>query len=333
MSVPALVGGFSLRQYDLAPAIIFAAAYALVAGLLFYRLWKRESRTLTVLEVASFASERMAVFALRAVAAAVPSFESTGLTKYLQLTLALGYLTLAHILSKVIRVLLVNSTNPPSYDQPEDSNTLLVPAPDPHDARRRAIFRNINLLQLLPYFTAMILAILQTRRDFTDPETAANRAEQYAAAALSLFLIASEVLTVLWARWWVPPAPINMRAVNFLTVTTALLILPAVYRLTLFHQNTPDVKSLTHAALNTPRDKAAFYILHVLPEWLIAALVSSVNIKELCGTGMWGDLRSRDETPAERERRWEKQRAKKAKARVAEEGFEMRDVPSSDLPA
>ncbi|KAF7304460.1 hypothetical protein HMN09_00848200 [Mycena chlorophos] len=299
-TVPALVGGFALRQFDLVPAALFSSAYGIVALLLTWRMWDRRWRSITLFEVVSLASERMVSMALRAICAANPSFESPGLTKYLQLTLALGYITFAFTLSKLLRAFLVGTTHPP-YTQSE----IPLSGLEVDDPRRRAQYRNINTLQLLPYFAGLILAIAETRHSYTDPDTSTNRAERIAAATAALVLLLSEAVEVV--RFCRRPRMMKKeaKAVLWLGVLTALLLCPALYRIIILVPpskiQTPNVEALTHAALNTAGDKAEFYIFHILPEWLGAVVMASVNTREVCSTGAWGDWRSKDPDPRKQE--------------------------------
>jgi len=83
------------------------------------------------------------------------------------------------------------------------------------------------------------------------------------------------------------------------------------------------ISSLTERSrLNTPGGKAAFYIFHVLPEWLATAILFSVNIRKIFGTGLFGDWRRKDETEEEKKKRIasnEKREVKKAARHAAEE--------------
>jgi hypothetical protein len=76
---------------------------------------------------------------------------------------------------------------------------------------------------------------------------------------------------------------------------------------------TPDVHALGHQALNTGADKAAFYIVHMVPEWAVLLLMSVVNVRDICQTGLKGDTRWWDETPKERAKRERKEREKARK--------------------
>ena len=65
--------------------------------------------------------------------------------------------------------------------------------------------------------------------------------------------------------------------------------------------------------LNTPPSKAAFYIFHVLPEWLASLIIFGNNIRKTFGTGFVGDRRLWDETEKERDERLKKEAKREAK--------------------
>ena len=67
--------------------------------------------------------------------------------------------------------------------------------------------------------------------------------------------------------------------------------------------------------LNTQRSKAAFYIFHVLPEWLAILILLGNNIRKVFGTGFVGDKRPWDETEKEREVRLKQEAKQEAKRR------------------
>ena len=67
--------------------------------------------------------------------------------------------------------------------------------------------------------------------------------------------------------------------------------------------------------LNTPLSKAAFYIFHVLPEWLAMLIFFGNNIRKTFGTGFRGDGRLWDETEKERTERLNKEAKREAKHR------------------
>lgn len=52
---------------------------------------------------------------------------------------------------------------------------------------------------------------------------------------------------------------------------------------------TTSLLSTEPGSQNTPGEKAAFYVLQSTPEFVAAALLTCINIKEMFGTGVWGD--------------------------------------------
>jgi len=108
-------------------------------------------------------------------------------------------------------------------------------------------------------------------------------------------------------------------------------MIPPIYRLVVMRSTTPDVAAVDHQALNTLADKAAFYVFHVLPEWILVAALCAFNTKEICQTGFKGDHRWRDETPkqrAKRERKARERAAKKAEAKNA--SFELKSSSNAN---
>ncbi|KAJ6574653.1 hypothetical protein B0H19DRAFT_1371620 [Mycena capillaripes] len=332
MSSPSLVGGISLRAYDLPASIVFAAAYGLLLPVFVYRIVDRRSRTAVIIQALCFAIERPVVYSLRAVVAAQPSTESPGLSEYMQATFALGYLTLVHMVSKLIRSVLVNTTNgtPASESKPQsvhlpplvstDSTGFWKPSaplpstPGIEDPRRRFWYRRWSEFLGVLYLAAMVTAIVATAHIYKATDTAANLRDQalrYTSSAIGLTVVILETSTLLWARKNVPR--IDQRAMNFLLVMTMLLTIPPLYRLVVMHSTTPNIATPGHQALNTAGDKAAFYVLHLLPEFLVTTMMCAFNVKDICQTGCQGDYRWRDETPKEREKREKKEREKEMK--------------------
>jgi hypothetical protein len=84
-----------------------------------------------------------------------------------------------------------------------------------------------------------------------------------------------------------------------------------VYRLSIMWIKTTSLSA--PSPLNTPRSKAAFYIFHVLPEWLAILILFGNNIRKTMGTGLIGDKRLWDETEKEREHRLKQEAKREAK--------------------
>lgn len=99
---------------------------------------------------------------------------------------------------------------------------------------------------------------------------------------------------------------------------------------------TPSLEYMGPGSLTSVGAKAAFYVLHCLPEWVAIACLLALPIRNIYGTGFWGDYRAKDDTEAEIAKRRAKKERKDAEkaARQAEErgnvadGIELRNVSS-----
>ncbi|KAJ7042700.1 hypothetical protein C8F04DRAFT_86610 [Mycena alexandri] len=337
MSSPALVGGISLRAYDLPAASVFAAAYGLLVPLLVFRIAQRRSRTSALFNIISFAIERVVVFSLRASVAAQPKPESLGLSEYMQATFALGFLGLAHINGVLIRWVLIDSTtasessmDPALVSSPGSlwkSSPLPQSSASADDPKRRFWFRRWHEGLLLLYFSAMVPAIVATAHIYAANNSTPNRRDQalrYASSAIGLVLVLSQAAMLLWARYNVPR--VNQRAIQFLLGPTILLIIPPIYRLVVMRSTTSNLATPDHQALNTGADKATFYVFHLLPEWIVVAMFCSINLREICQVGFKGDSKWRDETPEEKTKR---ERKEQERAMKKAERLELKSARSS----
>ncbi|KAJ6604197.1 hypothetical protein DFH09DRAFT_301076 [Mycena vulgaris] len=358
MSSPSLVGGIALRAYDLPGSIVFAVAYGLLVPVFIARLIARRSRTLALIQVLAFSLERVVLFSLRASAAVRAHTEAPGLSKYMQVTFALGFLSLAHTIQSLVRTVLVNSTQgtpprehdadaeagpPPSTSAPHlseasPSASLISPPRAPpaaaDDPQRRFWFRRWSECMLMVYLAALVIGIIATSHISAPNDTAANHRNQalrLASASIGLVLLLSVGSMLLWARRNVPQ--INQGALSFLLTATVLLTVPPIYRLAVMDHTTPDVAAVDAQALNTLAYKATFYTLHILPEWIVAAMMAAFNVKEICGLDKFRfDDRWWDETPKERAKRERKAREremKRAEAKNAE--FELRTTSHNNI--
>ena len=63
-----------------------------------------------------------------------------------------------------------------------------------------------------------------------------------------------------------------------------------VYRLCVFHLTTNSISS-RHTSSQLPDEvqKVIFYVFHIVPEWLIAAVVLCMDTRKSFDTGIWGD--------------------------------------------
>ncbi|KAJ7630554.1 hypothetical protein FB45DRAFT_990553 [Roridomyces roridus] len=299
MLSPSLVGGVPLHKFDLPGGIVFAVAYGLLVPLLAYRLFDRRWRNILLVQLVPVPIERVVVFSLRAAIAAGTIQESNSLRSYQQANFALGYLTLANLFGKYLRSVLVNTTKP-STDGDVD------------DPQRRNTFRRCTDGLNLPFFAALITGLIATVHQYAPTDSASNTRTQnsrYASAAFGFLLVFLIWAILLWAQRNV--SRVDERAVRLLLIMTSLLAIPPIYRLAVMNSTTPNVADLNSQSQNVLADKVTFYVLHMLPEWIVLAMACTFNLKEICQTGPWGDWRPKDETAEEREKR-ERKQAKRA---------------------
>ena len=67
-----------------------------------------------------------------------------------------------------------------------------------------------------------------------------------------------------------------------------------MYRIVVISHSATSLLATGPGTQNTPGAKAAFYALHVAPEFVATAILVSLNARRVFGTGPWGDLRVRD---------------------------------------
>ncbi|KAJ6519381.1 hypothetical protein C8R45DRAFT_951295 [Mycena sanguinolenta] len=345
MASPSLVGGIALQAYDLPGAITFAAAYGLLLPLIVFGLFNKGWRTAVLFQLLCLAIERPIVFSLRAVAAARPNFEGSGLSEYMQLTFALGYLTIAEILLKLTRTVLVNSTKGTPASDAEAHKVAVADLPplvstqsgfwkptlkpssppsvdDPH---RRFWYRRWCEFLLVLYLGALAVGVVATSRISSSTDVSWNRTVQalrYTSSSLGALLIILEICTLRWAQRHVPH--INQQAVRFLLVLSMVLCITPIYRLIVMWRTTPDISAPNDQALNTQSDKACFYVFHLLPEFVVVCVLCCSNIRDICQMGFKSDERWRDETPKEREARERKEREKANKKGAKNASLELK---------
>ncbi|KAF8812921.1 hypothetical protein BYT27DRAFT_7158810 [Phlegmacium glaucopus] len=321
---PAPVGGTALPA-DFAPSILFAILYACLVPLMLYRMIDRRSRCILLIGTIPFSVERVVIFALRAVQARNDQRRfSKGLATYMQISFGSGFIGIANDVVKLTRCLLVNATyGPETYPQSSAaaSKGVIVPPPTddtPDQPRVRFWCRRVNDFLGLAFLAATVPGIIANShysRVFDSQKnadtTATNRIVSSAVAvALSFILICMG----LWGYLKLPR--VSRRGVKIIAMIYSLmassaqipLIMVGIYRLSVMQIKTTSLSA--PSVLNTPRAKAAFYVFHVLPEWLASLILFGVNIRKTLGTGMWGDWRRKDETEKERAMR-EKREAKR----------------------
>ncbi|KAF8812922.1 hypothetical protein BYT27DRAFT_6399199 [Phlegmacium glaucopus] len=313
---PAPVGGTALPE-DFAPSILFAILYACLAPLMLYRMINRRSRCIILVGTIAFSVERVVIFALRAVQARNEQRRfSKGLATYMQISFGLGFIGIAGDVVRLTKCLLVNATyGPETYPQSPAaaSKGVIVPPPTadtPDQPRVRTWCRGVNDFLGLAFFGAIVPGIIANTnysKVFDSQKNAdASATNRIVSSAVAVALSCVLICMGLWGYLKLPR--VSKRGVAITTMIYSLMIMVGIYRLSVMHIKTTSLSA--PSVLNTPRAKAAFYVVHVLPEWLASLILFGVNIRKTLGTGMWGDWRGKDETEKQRAKR-EKREAKR----------------------
>ncbi|RDB16755.1 hypothetical protein Hypma_002387 [Hypsizygus marmoreus] len=325
---PTPVGGTPFPS-DFAPSVLFAALYGLLVPVMLYRMFHRSSRTILLFGSIPFSVERVVIFSLRAVMSRSESQRlSKGLVTYMQISFGLGFIGLASDLVKIIRCLVVNPTyGSETYAQSPAAETeasyrdrfrgtygregFLGPPPEgtPDYPRRRFWARRFSDFAGLAFLAATVPGIVANVHFSSIVEDPSKGDKtmllRYVSSGVALFLTCILGAATVWARCCL--TRVSRRGTLIIANLTILLSVIGIYRLRIMYNTTPSLLSIGPGSLNSPGDKAGFYVLHVLPEWLTNAILVTVNIKQMLGTGMWGDWRFRDETPDERAKRERKE--------------------------
>ncbi|KAF8971132.1 hypothetical protein BDZ97DRAFT_1787886 [Flammula alnicola] len=319
VNFPAPVGGTPLPA-DFAPSILFAVLYALLTPLMLYRMFSKRSRTTLLIGTVTFSVERVVIFSLRALQSRNESHRlSPGLTTYMQISFGMGFIGIANDIVNLVRCLLVNPTfGPETYAQsPAAASKGGVHTPPPQgtpdlpkvrQGSRR--FTGIMALSFLAAIVPGIIANSNYSKVFNNQNQADSTAQlRVASTAVALAFTIILFAVTLWGKVNLPL--ISNRGVVVTTVMTVLITIIAIYRLAVMGHRT--VSLTAPSPLDTPGGKAAFYVLHVLPEWLTTLILFGDNMRKTYGTGPFGDYRIRDETEAQRKKREAKEAEKEAK--------------------
>ncbi|KAF6763156.1 hypothetical protein DFP72DRAFT_525527 [Ephemerocybe angulata] len=316
---PVPVGGVPLPS-EFGACIVFAIAYGLLVPFVVYRVFDRRSRTVVILGIILQILNSTVQFSMRAAAIHRESLRaSSGFLKYTQISFGMGFVTIANDLVNLLRCVQVNPTygyGPGGrYDESPASQTkdVMLEPPSEGDAdhpRARRVVRRFALLMTLTVLasniTGSIAASRYAEQIFTDQARADSVFDlRYASAGVALLAM---ILLASAASWSLlrQPRACRVAVYRLFAVCFALSII-AIYRLAVMHIETPSLDPSLPGTLNSPAGKALFYLLHVLPEWVAAAILIVPNTRKAFGTGIIGDYRGWDDSPAEIQKRRDKQ--------------------------
>ncbi|KJA20614.1 hypothetical protein HYPSUDRAFT_781786 [Hypholoma sublateritium FD-334 SS-4] len=322
---PAPVGGTALPP-DFVPSIIFSVLYATLTPLMLYRMFHKRSRSVLLIGTVAFSVERVVIFTLRAIQSRNEGRRlSPGLVTYMQISFGMGFIGIANDIVNLVRCLLVNPTYGfEMYAQSSAAVTKDGLMPDPpikgtsdHPKLRQWIRRGAGIIALA-FFGALVPGILANSnysKVFTDQHQADMTAHlRVVSTAVALALTIMLFLATLWGKLKLPRIThrgvLVICAMSILIRTTSLLL---------------------DSVLDTSSAKAAFYVFHVLPEWLASLILFTDNTRKTFGTGPFGDWRIRDETEKQRKKR-EAKNAKKNQGQLSlleDEEIECQNIPAA----
>ncbi|TBU51960.1 hypothetical protein BD310DRAFT_273837 [Dichomitus squalens] len=83
-------------------------------------------------------------------------------------------------------------------------------------------------------------------------------------------------------------------SVMWIVLVASLLSFVGIYCVNTMIHNTTSLTSTAPGSLTSNLSKAGFYVVHVTPEFLAAAVLLSLNAHCVFATGMWGDWQISD---------------------------------------
>ncbi|KAF6754716.1 hypothetical protein DFP72DRAFT_1124414 [Ephemerocybe angulata] len=315
---PAPIGGIALPS-EFPACITFIVLYGLLVPVIAYRFWDRRSRTILLIGAVIAATERTVVLSLRAVGTQREDFRfSEGLVKYGQTSLGFAFVGIGLDLAGLLRCLLVNSTygygEGGRWDESPSAATKGSSFRPPSEgdldrplerARWRKVTFCLRVSFLLSNIPGGIAAGMFQKKYFDNMDKARMVCSlRYAGAAIAVALIAIVISGALWSWKRQPRAP--PKAIHRILLLSSLILIVGIYRLSVMHYETPALESTLPGTLNGHGAKAAFYIFHLLPEWVCLVILLCFNTRKTFGTGPWGDRRLRDDTPEKIRERMEK---------------------------
>ncbi|OBZ68096.1 hypothetical protein A0H81_11936 [Grifola frondosa] len=297
-----------------APRPVFLALYIALVPLVVYRAASKKCRGSVVISVYFIVFERVAFFALRLADALGSPVQSTNtaIVRYTQSSLSGGFLALMNDFIHIVLVLLMRSTIddtsaspyavPPNIgdpegvaDKPEEGKeaaatvaVLASPFAADNGARERRWYRRLCISALvLAGVVANFLGIASGAIyvDSVESTTIATVVSlmRYISTAVALFLAIVINAGAFWAGYRGPPAARGSARLASAMATVTMVVI--VYRLIVMRCETTALLSTAPGSLNDVSSKVTFYIFHMVPEWVCAAMLLSVNMRARFGPG------------------------------------------------
>ncbi|KAI1791182.1 hypothetical protein LXA43DRAFT_889645 [Ganoderma leucocontextum] len=316
---------------DFAPSILFAVLYGLMVPVVVFRMVHPRSRNGVLIGTTVFSIERVVAYGLRAHAAHSASARaSEGLETYFQTTYSGGFTSIGQDLMQLLRALLVSSTlggdmvalhklTPPHVPltaralEEDDSDGVhkvhagvgigsedaatgcgLVDQPELRQTIRQWC-GVAGLLSLAGVIMSIVAGSNYQNAVNNGSHASLVRSLWYAADTLGVFLQVGMASVAVFAYFRLPRVP--RASLLWIILIAILLATIGIYRITVLTHSTTSLLSTAPGAQNSAGAKASFYALHVAPEFLSAAILMSLNVRRVFGTGPWGDRLPKDPKP------------------------------------
>jgi hypothetical protein len=236
----------------------------------------------------------------------------------MQMSFGLGSLSIVQDVAKLLRTILVNATHPkhPYSTEGHSSSNLLIEEEFLDDqprsrfwARRTADFTALALLP--PTFVGVAAGVQYPKT--LDNESKGHQVMTLRYVSAALIVLVELTILVQCVHALVLRPRVNKKALKLLVLLTILLMCPPIYRLCTMHNTITSLLTRGPGSLSDSSAKATFYVFHVLPELIASLLYFGLNIRKMFNTGLAGDVRFRDETPEEKEKRLKKEAERAAR--------------------
>ncbi|KAF8606194.1 hypothetical protein BDV93DRAFT_542926 [Ceratobasidium sp. AG-I] len=264
---------------DFVPSIVFGVLYALLLPGIVYNFFISKPRAWNTIQIQSigFAAERIAWCIIRVIQATHPERRSW-LMNYVQMIVGLGFVGISSGVVKLLWSTLVNTTLPEkgaSKDRPV--------------TRRR--YRLLCFIFELSFLASTVPGLIaggkyraaRNNQDLADKNMRLLYASTGVVFALELVTIVSSLAAIIWVKG------VNRKRCLELAALTALIMTVPIYRLCVLHIRTDDVFDPIPSLA-----RAAFYVVHLLPEWLCVCVLLGTNVSSRFNTGRWGDYELTD---------------------------------------
>jgi len=146
---------------------------------------------------------------------------------------------------------------------------------------------------------------------------------RYASSGMALFFSVVLAAMAMWASSKIPR--FKKSAGMLILFICGLFSITTIYRLCVMYHTTTSLTSTSPGSQNTSAEKTVFYIFHIIPEWISVLMLLSCNVRDVFGTGMFGDDRARDETESEKAAREAKELYKAEKKTGTDAGIHEED--------